>query len=38
MAELETGKVNPNPESAKTPAKPTVDATKYVGTLSLIHI
>jgi len=32
MAELETDKVNPNPEAAKTPAKPTVDATKYVGT------
>ena len=32
MAELDTGKVNPNPEAAKTPAKPAVDATKYVGT------
>ena len=32
MAELETDKVNPNPEAAKTPAKPAVDATKYVGT------
>ena len=32
MAELETDKVNPNPESAKKPASPAVDATKYVGT------
>ena len=32
MAELETDKVNPNPESPKTPAKPGADATKYVGT------
>ena len=32
MAELETGKVNPNPEGAKTPAKLGADATKYVGT------
>ena len=32
MADQETGKVNPNPESAKTPANPAADATKYVGT------
>ena len=32
MAELETDKVNPNPEVAKPGAKPGVDATKYVGT------
>jgi len=32
MAELGTDKVNPNPEPAKKPASPTVDATKYVGT------
>src|SRR5215469_6782122 len=32
MAELETDKVNPNPEAAKKPATPAVDATKYVGT------
>ena len=32
MAELETGKVNPNPEPVKPAAKPAVDATKYVGT------
>ena len=31
MAELEAGKANPNPEAAKQPAKPAVDATKYVG-------
>ena len=32
MSELETDKVGPNPEAATKPAKPTVDATKYVGT------
>ena len=32
MAELETGKVNPNPEPVKKPASPAADATKYVGT------
>ena len=33
MAEPETGKVNPNPEAAKTPARARApDATKYVGT------
>ncbi|HZQ94566.1 MAG TPA: Rieske 2Fe-2S domain-containing protein [Candidatus Sulfotelmatobacter sp.] len=32
MAELETPKVNPNPDPAKAAAKPAADATKYVGT------
>src|SRR5256714_12354719 len=32
MAELETPKVNPNPDPAKPAAKPAVDPTKYVGT------
>ena len=32
MAEPEAGNVNPNPEAAKSAAKGTADATKYVGT------